>query len=139
MMDNINLKKRISRREFVQGLGLSTVAAVVLAACTKENDHYVVKIDSQNFYDPSTLIIPVGTTVTWQNISLLPHTVTCDPTKAQNSAHVLLPKNAPTWDSGQLYPGQMWSYTFDTPGNYIYFSRPHESDTMLGALTVTSL
>lgn len=135
-MEKINPKERISRREFVRGLGVSTVAAVILASCTKENDHYVVKIDSHNFYSPSSITIPAGTTVTWQNISLLPHTVTCDPTKAQNATHVLLPKNAQAWDSGQLYPGQMWSHTFDTPGSYIYFSRTHESDTMLGTLTV---
>jgi plastocyanin len=130
--------KQITRREMLGRMGIAIFAAAALASCTKENDHYVVRIDSQNFYDPSTLIIPVGTTVTWQNVGLYPHTVTCDPTKVQDPAHVLLPKTAQPWDSGQLYPGQMWSYQFDTPGNYVYFSRTRESSSMLGSLTVTA-
>jgi plastocyanin len=136
MHNKTGISKRISRREFVGKVGIGVFAAVALASCTKENNHYVVKIDSQNFYDPSSLTIPMGTMVTWQNIGLQPHTVTCDPTKAENPAHVLLPGNAQPWDSGQLYPGQTWSHTFDTPGNYIYFSRAKESDAMLGTLTI---
>src|SRR4051812_27381705 len=117
-----DMHQQISRRELLRRSGFSMIAVALLAACTKENDQYVVKIDSQNFYNPSSLTIPVGATVTWQNIGLVSNTVTCDPTKAQNQAYVLLPNNAQPWDSGILYPGQMWSYTFDTPGSYMYFS-----------------
>jgi plastocyanin len=138
MSQQSSKSKQMTRREVLERLGVGIFAAAALASCTKENDHYVVRIDSQNFYDPSTLIIPVGTTVTWQNVGLYPNTVTCDPTKVQDTTHVLLPKAAQSWDSGLLYPGQMWTYRFDTPGDYIYFSRTKESASMLGTLTVTA-
>jgi plastocyanin len=128
---------KINRREFVRLLLPGALGATLLAACSTENTHFVVKIDGKNSFVPGDLVVPAGSVVTWQNISLLPQTVTCDPTKAQKASRVQIPDNAKPWDSGQLYPGQTWSYTFDTPGSYTYFSRAQESDALLGTVTVT--
>jgi plastocyanin len=62
-------------------------------------------------YSVNVLMIPLGTTVTWTNNDpAMPHTVT-----AVDSS----------LDSGQLAPGQSFSYTFDKPGDFEYFCTLH--------------
>jgi plastocyanin len=88
-------------------------------------------------FDPDNVTVPKGTKVTWKNNSGTAHTATDDPSKASNSADVSLPSGAKSWDSGNIDPGQSYSYTFDTPGTYKYVCVPHESAGMLGTITVT--
>ena len=76
-------------------------------------------------FEPASLTIAKGTTVTWRNSSQMVHTVTDDPGKASNKADAALPSGAQAWDSGNLNPGQTFSHTFDTPGTYNYFCIPH--------------
>jgi plastocyanin len=91
----------------------------------------------QNQLDPASLTIRTGTTVVWYNMGQLPQTVTCDPAKAQDKSRVALPKGAQPWDSGVLYPGQSWTYTFQTPGNYLFFSQMQDTPGMVGMIKVT--
>jgi plastocyanin len=65
-------------------------------------------------FDPATLEVPVGTTVTWTNQGAAPHTVTADDG---------------TFDSGTLQPGGTFSMTFDTPGTFTYHCEIHPSMT----------
>ena len=79
----------------------------------------VTMVDNYNL--PGRVTVPVGTTVTWLNAGLLPHTVS-----AQRGA----------LESGMVQPGQSYSFTFDTPGEYIYFCRPHVVIGMTGVVVV---
>src|SRR5205823_6406074 len=54
--------------------------------------------------------VPPGTTITWTNQGPTVHTATSD---------------NQVWDSGDLAAGQSFSFTFDDPGVYWYFCRPH--------------
>jgi len=63
--------------------------------------------------------VPPGTTITWTNNGPTAHTTTAD--------------NG-TWDSGLLNAGDSYSFTFDTPGVYWYFCRPHPF--MRGTITI---
>lgn len=57
-------------------------------------------------FAPQTLNVTVGTTVTWTNNGIYPHTTTSD---------------TGVWDSGPMStPGQTFSYTFNAPGSYPY-------------------
>ena len=123
------------------GMGLIAVPAVGLAGCTtaRENDQPVVKIqvgDKQSYFSPAEMTIPKGSTITWQNIATYPQTVTCDPAKAGNFPYVSLPQGAKPFDSGELYPGQTWAYTFNIPGNYLYFSRYTPIPSLVGTIHV---
>jgi plastocyanin len=63
-------------------------------------------VEIQNFaFNPGTVEIPAGTVVTWTNLDTTAHTVT-----AQDGS----------FNSGNLNPGQTFSFTFDTPGTYVY-------------------
>jgi plastocyanin len=70
-------------------------------------NHVAVKIYDFGF-DPPTLTIKVGTTVTWTNTGAVEHT------------SVSFDKGKKTWDSDILEPGASYSYTFDRPGTFDY-------------------
>jgi plastocyanin len=97
----------------------------------------VVSMTDALRFEPASLTIAKGTTVTWRNSSQTIHTVTDEPTKASNKADAALPSGAQPWDSGNLNPGQTFSHTFDTPGTYKYFCIPHEMAGMTGTIVVT--
>jgi plastocyanin len=88
-------------------------------------------------FEPASMTVPRGATVTWRNTGQVAHTVTDDPSKAVTAADAQLPPGAQAWDSGNLNPGQTFSRTFDVPGTYKYFCQPHEAAGMLGTITVT--
>jgi plastocyanin len=72
-------------------------------------------INIQGFaFDPPTLEIPAGTTVTWSNRDSAPHTATADDGSFQ---------------SGKLDQGKSFSFTFDTPGTYTYHCEYHANMT----------
>jgi plastocyanin len=71
-------------------------------------------------YQPATLEIPVGTTVTWTNQDAIQHSVT-----AADGA----------FDSGLFAQGGTFSYTFSTPGSYTITCSRHGS--MMGTVVVT--
>lgn len=71
-------------------------------------------------YQPSSLTVPAGTTVTWINRGIVRHTVT--------STNGL-------FDSGRLASGGSFNYTFDEPGTYDYYCTIHPYT--LGTIIVT--
>jgi plastocyanin len=87
-------------------------------------------------FDPASLTVKVGDTVTWMNAGAMPHTSTCDPSKAANKSDIKQPDGGDTWDSGMLNGGQSYSHTFKVAGDYQYVCTPHESLGMIGTITV---
>ena len=83
-----------------------------------------VAIVNYGFY-PTTLTVSKGTTVTWVNMDFVQHTVTSGTEQAPTGL----------FDSHELNHMQSFSYTFSTPGTYVYFCDIHPS--MTGAITVT--
>lgn len=73
-------------------------------------------------FDPPTLTIPTGTTVVWTNRDQAPHTVT----SADGSFK----------SEGNLATGDIYQYTFNTPGTFAYVCALHGS--MKATVVVTS-
>jgi plastocyanin len=71
-------------------------------------------------FDPSSITIEAGGTVTWTNAGDVTHTVTADDG---------------SFDSGDLASGDTYSFTFDEPGTYTYFCEIHPN--MTGEIVVT--
>jgi plastocyanin len=71
-------------------------------------------------YNPDSVEIPVGATVTWTNSDTVPHTAT-----AQDRGVL---------QSGTLNPGDSYSQTFDQPGTFDYFCEFHAN--MKGTIIV---
>lgn len=71
-------------------------------------------------FAPGSLTVAAGDTVTWTNDDDSPHTATA----------------AGQFDSGNLDPGQSFSFTFDEPGTYSYVCLYH--DDMTATITVVA-
>ncbi len=116
------------------------------AAATRQSSGaftYTIAIDgtpncgtSMFCYNPSSLAVNAGDTVTWVNNSTAPHTVTrCDPSTCSGNG----PGNG--GQSGPSSPtinaaGGTYSFTFTSPGTYNYFCAIYGSAMMQGAITV---
>lgn len=90
-----------------------------IAGQNQPNSANTVTIQDYSF-QPSTLTVPKGTTVTWHNLGSVDHTVTSD-------------KNG-MFDS-RVSSGKVFSFTFSTPGTYNYHCSIHTS--MRGTIIVT--
>ncbi len=67
----------------------------------------------QNFaFNPVTITISKGQTVTWTNMDTVPHTVT---------------STTGVFDSGPISPGKTFSYTFNNAGTFEYSCTIHPS------------
>jgi plastocyanin len=87
-------------------LDMGTVATITVEVGTSE-------IGITNFaFDPTTVEITVGTTVTWTNNDGVPHTAT---------------GMVGEFDTGTIAPGASASFTFDAPGTYNYYCQIHPS------------
>jgi len=74
-----------------------------------------------NFYDPATISVDAGTTVTWTNGGTQMHTVT---------------STRGLFDSGfTLSPGSSYSFTFSEAGTYNYYCQVH-GVSQLGTVVV---
>ena len=128
-------------RAFAVGPGVAVVlAAVVLgapqSAAAQDEPAATVEMTAGLEYLPESVTIGAGEAVVWNNTSDVVHTVTADPGKAGDQAHVELPKGAETFDSGFIGAGDSYSHTFEVPGTYTYFCIPHEAAGMIGEIVV---
>ncbi|NJD77555.1 MAG: plastocyanin [Candidatus Methanoperedens sp.] len=98
----------------------STARATPTATATPTAQTVSVEIKDFKF-NPATLNITRGTTVTWTQRDSAPHTVTAT--------------SGESFDSGSLNQGQTYSYTFDRTGTFVYGCTIHP--TMSGTIRVT--
>ena len=76
-------------------------------------------------FSPSHIEVVLGTAVTWTNRDDIPHGVIIAP-------GVIATQD--TWQSGPLYPGVSFSYTFTSRGTFVYHCSEHPG--MSGTVTV---
>ena len=71
------------------------------------------EVSINNFaFDPQTVVVSPGQTVTWVNDAAVPHTSTA---------------RRGRWDSGAIRPGQTFRRTFRRAGTYAYVCSIHPS------------
>lgn len=114
----------------------SADAGAVGAAASDAVAAVEVGMSNRLLFTPDTVRIRVGETVLWRNTSVLPHTVTADPTKVANAQNVILPAGAAAFDSGNMDPDATFSHTFTVAGTYRYVCVPHELANMIGVVIV---
>ena len=76
-------------------------------------------------FSPARIEVVLGTTVTWTNKDSDPHNVTIAP---------ILMSSSNNWESGLLYPGQSFTYTFTSKGTFQYHCQ--EDAGMIGTVIV---
>ncbi|AHG02640.1 copper-binding protein [Halobacterium sp. DL1] len=161
--------RKHSRRTFLASVG--TASALALAGCssgsgqseddggdtTTESDDSGGGGDSGSFTETSTIEmndelafapkqvqVSAGTTVTWENVGAVAHSVTAyedeipdgaayfasggfDAEQAANEAYP---------DEGSIPEGETYEHTFETTGTYEYYCIPHEMSGMVGTIKV---
>ena len=77
-------------------------------------------------FEPATVTIQAGDTVKWVNNKMAPHNVVFEDSSASDKSHGNL----------SFSPGETYSSTFDTPGEYTYYCEPHRGAGMVGKIVV---
>jgi len=95
-------------------LDASTVSSEPSAQEQQANVHI-----SAFLFDPPSVTVNAGESVTWMNTDGVPHTSTA---AAEHR-----------W-GGLMYLGEAFTYTFDEPGQYLYFCEMHPA--MAGTINV---
>ncbi|EPA05949.1 copper binding protein, plastocyanin/azurin family [Candidatus Nitrosarchaeum limnium BG20] len=80
--------------------------------------------EGQLYYDPTTITVPVGTPVVWDNVDNVVHTVTSGKDATPDG----------TFDSGLIDAGKTFKFTFSSPGKVDYFCMVHP--WMVGSVEV---
>ena len=88
--------------------------------------HVFIRSQSGDVYDPATIQVVRGTVVTWTNQDTVAHSVVLSYAVSASSD---------LWTSGVLATGQSASYTFTSPGRYVYNCSLHVG--MIGFVLVT--
>ena len=87
----------------------------------------IMQITIQNYsFNPKTVTIPAGTTVTWTNLDIHPQQVSNSVTQKAGPGSIFL---SPTLETNDTY-----SFTFNTTGVYQYFDTYYTN--MVGTITV---
>ena len=103
------------------GAATATMLAAVVLPVSAQNAATAGAISIDNFtFNPQTLTVKAGTTVTWINKDDIPHGIA--------SSNNAFPK------SRAMDTDQSFSFTFTTPGTYPYFCYVHPH--MVGTVVV---
>jgi len=102
--------------------GLTTAISLVILDGTITADQIVLApllfdVTIVDFaFSPLSITVNVGDTVRWTNTGTFAHTST---------SGAVWPTWDGIWDSGPLFNGQSFSFTFTQPGTFPYFCLPH--------------
>jgi len=111
----------------------TTIVTTVYQTATVTGPSPIISVSIVNgtaaqklLYDPSNifLVIGVNNTVKWTNNDSALHTVTSR----------TVPATASSFDSGNMPPATVFTYTFTVPGNYTYYSK--YDPLMIGTISV---
>ena len=110
---------RLSRRELLACVPLVIAACAESAPVARAKPvTHTVRMEGTQF-QPGTLVVNRGDSITWINADPFPHTATSE---------------AGGFDSGELAPGASWTYEATAPGEFPYVCTLHP--TMTGTLRV---
>lgn len=94
-------------------------------------------------FEPATVTIESGETVTWRNDSDIQHTVTAYEDEIPDEATYFASGGFESETAaknrvkdGLIAPGENYQHTFDQSGTYRYFCIPHVGSGMVGTVRV---
>jgi plastocyanin len=135
----------VSRRDFL-GAAAGTVASSYASgkARAQENQRVIDMTDSLVF-DPDDATVAPGTTVVWENVGSIGHSVTAYEDEIPDDAEFFASGGfdaeqaaRQAYPEGEVAGGETYEYTFEVEGTYGYFCIPHETAGMVAELTVSA-
>ncbi|WP_340101830.1 plastocyanin/azurin family copper-binding protein [Salinibaculum salinum] len=111
---------------------------------------FVIDMTDDLVFDPDDTTIAPGTTVIWENVGTIGHSVTAYEDQipadaeyfasggfdAEQAARQSYSAGDP--DAGDVVGGESYEHTFTVEGEYEYFCVPHEATGMVASLTVST-
>lgn len=126
--------RKLGTAVMVAALVISSFAVLASPALAADQ---VVKMGSdggQLAFEPATITVSKGDTVTWENNKMAPHNVIFDAAGVPGGKEVA---DKLSHDQLTFSPGESYSTTFDVePGEYSYFCAPHRGAGMVGKVIV---
>jgi plastocyanin len=114
-----------------------------MPACSGSPEPGTVEMTDGQRFDPATITINAGETVTWVSESDEAHTVTAYGNEIPEGASYFASGGASNEEEardslskGLLESGDTFEVTLDQPGTYEYYCIPHEGSGMKGTITV---
>ncbi|WP_416841335.1 plastocyanin/azurin family copper-binding protein [Haloferax sp. DFSO52] len=104
----------------------------------------VVDMNDELKFAPAAIEVPAGTTVTFENVGSIGHTVTAYEDKIPDGAEYFATGGFDSEqaakdgypDEGNIEAGGTYEHTFETKGTYEYYCIPHELNGMVGTIEV---
>lgn len=103
-----------------------------------------VEMTDELTFDPKTIEVSAGTTVTWKNTGSIGHTITAYEDKIPDGAAYFASGGFDSEQAakdgyptkGNVVAGESYEHTFETTGTYEYYCIPHELNGMVGTVKV---
>lgn len=132
----------LSRRGLLRTATGGAVAASVSSTPAAAQEATIDMTDNLVF-DPDDTQVEPGTTVTWENVGSIGHSVTAYedeiPEEAEYFASGGFEEEAAArsgYPEGDIPGGESFQHTFEVEGEYGYFCVPHEGAGMVATITV---
>lgn len=118
-------------------LRLAGATAVPIAGCSGDGGGNRVEMTDEFEFDPASLTVDVGETVTWENVGSVGHTVTAYGEGIPADAAYFASGGFDSEDAARAALGEgiveadgTYAHTFEVAGRYEYFCIPHEGSGM---------
>jgi plastocyanin len=103
-----------------------------------------VEMTDELTFEPEDIRISSGTTVTWENVGSIGHTVTAYEDEIPDEAEYFASGGFDSQEAasdgypeeGNITEGGTYEHTFETTGTYEYYCIPHEMNGMVGTVKV---
>ncbi|WP_368407711.1 plastocyanin/azurin family copper-binding protein [Halorussus amylolyticus] len=136
----------VSRREFLRTAGGATAAAALASNEASAQDQTTIDMTDGLVFDPDATTVTPGTTVVWENVGNVGHSVTAYEDEIPDDAEYFASGGFDSEqaardaypDQGDIPGGESYEYTFEVEGTYGYFCIPHETAGMVAELTVSA-
>jgi len=132
----------ISRRSVLLGAGAVGGSGVASRAASAQETTTVDMTDDLVF-DPEDVTVAPGTTVVWENVGTIGHSVTAYENDVPEAAAFFASGGFGSesaargaYPDGDVAGGESFEHTFEVTGTHEYFCIPHEAVGMLGTVEV---
>ena len=138
----------VSRRDLLRGVVSGTGVTATTdtsAGWARTQSTRTIEMTDGLVFEPDSVTIPPGTTVVWENVGSIGHSITAYEGQIPADASYFASGEFDTEeDARDAYPegdvpgGESFSRTFEVEGEYDYFCIPHESAGMIASISVAA-
>lgn len=134
-----------TRRGLLRTAVAGTTTGAITSSSANAQQQTTIDMTDSLVFDPDSTTVAPGTTVVWENVGSVPHSVTAYGDEIPEEATYFASGGFESEDAADsAYPegaidgGGTYEHTFEVEGEYGYFCIPHEGADMVASLTVAA-